>query len=183
VITSDLSGSDTSVVPKVFIDTMVLIYHLVGCKEELSKKTEAFLEDLEKIKYRGAITTFTKAEYLAVAKKWFSRQQGRKPSRAEQDRIESQLESFIQDMGLEVYDADRLIEQQDNISVFADCGRIVKESRPIKGSDDHWLMVGAADSIVIKLAEYAYGDYLATFDDSLQGLSARLRPLDLRRCY
>jgi len=162
---------------------MVLVYHLVGSRGERSAKTEAFLKDLENMKYRGAITTFTKTEYLGVAKKLISERMGRELKQVEQDLVGKGLDSFVQKMGLEVYDADLLVKKQDEITLFEDCGHMIRDSRPIKGSKGKWLMVGAADSIVIKLAEYAEGDYLATFDEGLRGIVANLRPLDLRRCY
>jgi len=179
----------SSYMGRVYVDTMVFIYHL-GPRHYLSDKAEKFFVEVERGKYQAVATTFTVAEYLAVMKEILAGQLRATPAQSHIDKLKIEIENFIGQMGIELLDADDLAETPLGRSdVFRPSFQVVEGVPVTLGRDREWRGVGGADAISVVLADRAGAELFATFDEGFRGLDAlknfgyELQPLVLTDVY
>ena len=164
--------------PKAYIDTMIFIYY-TSSSNELGRKSNAFLQDIENGKYIGVVATNTIAEYLAVVKKIRFKRTRKQLSSGDIDKILSDLEMLIQDLGIAVYDADELvINNFGKSTLFSEVEDLIR-SMPcnigIRDNKVHTLC--GADAMSIVFATHIGADLFATFDDDFRNVKNKIKPL------
>lgn len=161
---------------------MVFVYHFLSSSQNhyLSYKSSLFLKDIEKGKYMGIVTTFTVAEYLAVTKGVLCNKRNGQVSASDMSKIKSQLEQFLSQMGIILYDSDMLASKNP---IFSDCETIIENSGAFKGKYDRkWHHLRGADALHVALALSVKAEAIATFDDDFRGVSS-INPIILSEVY
>ncbi len=170
----------------VYIDTNIFVHHLYPTpgdpKEvEVVRRTTMFFQDVENQKYRAVTTTFTLTEYKGAMKRVLSDQQARIATDQEVDQAIQTVESFIRNMGIELFKADDLIKVGYS-TLFADCDRIVEKSTPTLTTKG-WKSIGGADGLLAALADRCAAQLVATLDSGFKGLKGGVSPLVLWDAY
>jgi len=159
---------------RVYIDTMVWIYHLFEQNHVMATCCERFLQEIEDGHLTGVSSSFTVQEALEVAKRSFSRKRNRPPGQAELAQIEGIIDGALRDLGIELHDSDRLTGLGGAPpDLFARTGEIIKQSRPYLCPDGAWRAVGGADAIHLAFSERSNADYYATCDQGFKGQVSR----------
>jgi len=170
--------------PKIYLDTNILVYHLMGKPQKLAQQSGRLLLDIEKGRYTGTITTWTRTEFLGVVKTFLAQSNNRNPSTDEMLRAEKMLTDLISELGLELQDADVLASQAGQTRLFAESDKILRNSSAVQRTDGRWTAIGGADSIHCVLAQRSGAQELATFDEDFRGISIQgVRTLIVRERY
>lgn len=155
---------------RVYVDTMVYVYHL-GPPHRLSTKAEKFWVEVERRKYQAVATTFTVAEYLDVMKRILAVRLSATPARPHIETLKAEIEHFLEDMGIELLDADDLVVTNLGRSdIFRQVFQVIENVPATLGRDQEWRSVGGADAINAVLADRAGAELFATFDEGFRGI-------------
>lgn len=147
----------------------------------LTKKSKSFLKDIENQRYMGIITSFTVAEYLSVIKGVLCDKRNGNVSPSDISTVRAQLEQFISQMGIILYDADTVANRN---TVFSECENMVENSGVYKGKRDYkWHYLKGADALHLALAKSVNAEVIATFDDDFRGGGTTIAPLMLSEAY
>lgn len=158
---------------RVYIDTMVWVYHLVDPGHPLDRFCERFLKDIERGNITGISTTFVIHEIVDVSKRLIAKRRGREPAISELQRLQERVEKSMSQLGIEIHDADALAANLAGQSeIFGRAGSIILNSGATLGRDGNWRAVGGADAVHVGLAEKAGASHYATFDEGFRSLNA-----------
>ena len=158
---------------------MNFIYFLINTRHPINNKVTLFFQDVENQRYVGVTSTFTKSEYLGVARQILAGRNNQDPNASDMGRVENRFDAFVTRLGIEMRNADSLSDSQ----LFLNCYNIIKNSNAVRGSDNHWRVIGGADSILLYLAEKTNSDMIATNDDGFKGSNSSVTPLMIREVY
>lgn len=158
---------------------MNFIYFLISANHNLNSKVTLFFDDIENARYVGVTSSFTKSEFLGVAKQILAEQNNQDPSNSDMGTVENNFDAFVTQLGIEMNDADSLYDSQ----LFSNCYAIIKNSNAVRGTDGKWRVIGGADSILLYLAEKTNSSKIATNDDGFKGNNTSVQPLMIREVY
>jgi len=162
---------------RVYIDTMIWIYYVITTGHGLAPYCEKLLKDIESGNITGVVSTFTLGEIVGVAKKVLAERQHRNPNTQEVEKIIQAVEKEIENLGIEVHDADILAEGEwQGSRLFERADELLLDSSSTLGSDGKWRSLGGADALHLVFAERAVVDYLATCDQGFKGISSSVSP-------
>lgn len=171
----------------VYIDVMVFVYFLLSPRYYgISQKSRAFFKDIQDGKYVGKVSTFSVMEYVGVAKAIISEQRKKEITHKETLAVKDTILQFIRDMGIELYDADELVVQQDmaKCSLFSESESLLENATPMLGRNDgKWHSLKGADSLHLVFALRTNAEYFATFDDDFRGVKNTVRTLMINEEY
>ncbi len=162
---------------------MIFVYHFLSSSrtQYLSGKANSFLKDVEKGKYMGIVTSFTIAEYLAVIKGVLSNRRNGQVSPSEILIIKGKLEQFLSQMGIMLYDSDKLASRNP---IFSQCESVIERTTAFKGKRDRkWHHLRGADALHVALALSVKAEAIATFDDDFRGAVGIVNPIMLSEMY
>ncbi len=176
---------------KVYIDTMILIYHLIDPTHPEERHCRRFLKEIETGHLTGVVTTFVVHEAVDVAKRLMAKRYGRELSLLELQAVQEDIERELNRLGVEQHDADALaIAALGQAPVFERSGHIIFHSgstrtsiNTTRGRQDVWKSVGGADAVHISFAERAGASHYATCDSGFSKLSGNVTPAILRDQY
>jgi len=169
------------ILPKVYVDTNVFVYHLIPISSSRSKKqAKNFFMDIQNQKLKGITSSFTKTEYLAVVKREYSRILNRKPSKTLIDSFIKALDDFIKNMGIEYHESDKLVTNDKDF--FSNVHNQVYDAKPVK-RNSNWKICSAPDAIILSMAEKTNSDELITNDDGFSGTNTKIKIKILRDVY
>jgi predicted nucleic acid-binding protein len=160
---------------------MVFIYHFK--KHGLTSKADNFFKDIENGKYAGVTTSFTIAEYLGVMREALAEARNSPSTSADVAMLRKEIEEFISDMGIILFDADTLASPAYG-KLFSLTESIVENATHFKNPrNNRWFLVNGADALHVTFAVRAGADVYATFDDDFRGVSNWIKPLMLFEVY
>ena len=162
---------------------MIFVYHFLSSSRNqyLSGKANSFLKDIEKGKYMGIVTSFTIAEYLAVIKGVLSNRRNGQVLPSEILTIKGKLEQFLSQMGIMLYDSDKLASKNP---IFGECESVIERTAAFKGKRDRkWHHLRGADALHVALALSVKAEAIATFDDDFRGAVGIINPIMLSEMY
>jgi predicted nucleic acid-binding protein len=161
---------------RVYIDTMVWVYHLIQPTHRLGPVCERLLKEVASGNLVGVSSTFVIQETTDVAKRIISIVNGKAVSIDETEAVREKILGALLKMGIEIHDADALAcpnGVQSNL--FKGTEAIIMKSHPVLGTDGKWRTVNGADAVHLTLAERAKADYFATCDQGFRGQNTSVR--------
>lgn len=168
---------------RVYVDTMVFVYHLWSRKPFLAAKTKLFFEDVDKGKYKAVTSTFTKTEFVGVLKLILSEAFGKTPTDQQLDEATNKLDEFLAKVGFEIFNSDDLVGTGFT-PVFTDCHDVAAKADSTLGTHDNkWRSVGGCDALITVLAERSQTQWIATFDQGYKGIKRNVKPMILQEVY
>lgn len=165
---------------RLYIDTSVFIWYLHSGKTDGYSKADKFLQDIASGKYQGVTSNFAKLEYQGVMKEMKAAVGGHNANKKELDLLVDELDSLIEDYGIEEVRADFLLNQSEGW--IDDCIDTITRCQPVLVSQD-WVTIKGADSIHAAIATLAGTQQLATLDNDFRSLTGGVTPLILWDAY
>ena len=162
---------------------MAFVYLLASGGGWLSSKSKGLFKDIQSGRITGVVSTFTISEYLSVVRDALAEKRGTPPSRQEIAAAEKNLMEFLENIGIELRDADTLATSASPF--FEDVHQIVASSSSVRRTRDReWSGPGGADAVVAALAIRMTATQVATFDEGFRGLTTHgLTPLMIGEAY
>lgn len=152
-------------IPKLYIDTNVIISYFSD-KEKFHTNANNFFEKIEKKKIKGVTSSINKTEFLAFFKKAYSTEYKKNPKDVLIEKILKFWNDLIDEMGLEYYESDKLIQPQEKF--FSKAYDIVLRSKAVK-KHKNWKFISGYDAMVIMMASKTHSDGIITNDDGYLG--------------
>lgn len=172
---------------RVYIDTMVWVYHLAHRQHPEYAKCKMLLDQISRGEIAAVSSTFVIAEIVSAARKVITETRGTPLSVADLQNLRAAVLTEMGNYGVDIRDADSLAAQPSpqggmfgRVSTLVqDCGgsfTYVKGQRRWKG-------LGGADAIHLALAERSNADILATCDSDFKHSTSLVAPAVVREVY
>ncbi len=160
---------------------MTFVYQLVNVTYKLNPNAQRFFTDIEQQKFKGITSSFVKTEFLSVMKRLLAEQEKKLPDKSSIEFVWKKFNQFLNEMGIEEFDADDLANQDGRI--FVDSQRLVEDSTIVQGKDGKWRTLNGADSLHVLLAERSNADKLMTNDEGFRTSKSAVQVIFLKDEY
>jgi len=172
-----LGGADVAEPPRVYLDVMLLAYHLgTGAREVTFSRNERYLNKVIEREVIGVVTSFSVAECVGVLAEAYAQRDGVAPTPEQIEAARQRIERFIRAAGIEKQDSDALSHSTEGpVNIFSRALQIQLATRPTRGHDGEWRTVGGADALHLVFAERADCEQFVTFDQGFRNAPPPLR--------
>jgi predicted nucleic acid-binding protein len=172
---------------RVYIDTMVWVYHLAHQSHAEYVHCKALLDQVRRKEITAVSSTFVLTEIQSATRMVLSEKRRGPLTEAEVKQIREAAVREMETLGVDLQDADQIAASGGGLTpLFARAanlietcgGHFVSRHRTPK-----WKGLGGADAIHLSLAERLNSDYLATCDSDFKDATSPVRASVLRETY